>query len=305
MKRRILCLMVSLLLVGVVNAQNLPAYVREHDNNMPVVAQVVLDETPVTSGWTLNAYVGDDLRGTAEIQPTLYNTYWIQVYYDTPAQGEDSPTVSFKITNGTEEYSSTTTLTAAPEGYGTPGTPQVLYFTKAVEQTVVLTSGTNWVSFNVEITLDALKEAIVEAIPDASIVIKSQGGSMTYNPLRDRWIGSIDWDLTSSFRIEVPAEGEFEVSLVGMRLNGVDAITIVPGENWIAFPFATSMTLSEAFYEFATNGDVVTNQQGSSTYNSVRQRWIGSVSNLESGRGYLYNSKATETKTFTFPQPSR
>ena len=92
MNKRLLCFMASLLLCGAASAQNLPAYVRAHDNNMPVVAQVVLDETPVTSGWMLNAYVGDDLRGTAEIQTDLQNTYWIQVYYDTPAQHAWQPT---------------------------------------------------------------------------------------------------------------------------------------------------------------------------------------------------------------------
>ncbi|MBR4648178.1 MAG: choice-of-anchor J domain-containing protein, partial [Bacteroidales bacterium] len=62
-------------------------------------------------------------------------------------------------------------------------------------QTIALVTGTNWVSFNEEITLDDLKAALVAAAPGTAIKIYSQSNSTTYNPARNLWLGSLTWDV--------------------------------------------------------------------------------------------------------------
>ena len=62
-------------------------------------------------------------------------------------------------------------------------------------QTIELSQGWNWCSFNVEITLDDLKAALVEALPGTAISIMSQTQNTSYNPNNHRWVGSLAWDV--------------------------------------------------------------------------------------------------------------
>lgn len=302
MKKTLLTIVAALFLCGVANAQNSPAYVHAHDNNMPVVAQVVLDETPVTSGWTLNAYVGDDLRGTAEIQADLQNTYWIQVYYST--ETEDNTAVTFKITNGTDEYTSETTLNTLEEGYGTPGNPQLLEFAAMQTQTISLDAGWNWFSTYVDVSLTDLQSALVQSIGTGSeITINSRSGEFSFFN-GTRWRGDLtSIDITQMYQIETTTA--CNITLSGSRVNPTSyPITITPDFNWISFLCNEEMDITTAFNNFALTGDMVVSSSGqSSTFNGTR--WRGDLSVLEPGKGYIYESVSNETRYLSYPANNR
>jgi hypothetical protein len=165
-------------------------------------------------------------------------------------------------------------------------------------QTVALTSGANWVSFNVEITLNELKAALVEALPGATnIVIKSRTQNTRYNGTR--WLGSLTWDLSQMYNIVVP--NDCEIVMQGDQIDpSAHPATIIPGVNWIAYPLTETMSLTDAFAGFAMNGDKIKGRVGNSQYN--RGRWQGStLTTLEPGKGYKYNSPASENRTLVFP----
>lgn len=166
-----------------------------------------------------------------------------------------------------------------------------------VTQTVALTAGVNWFSTNVEITLDDLKAALVAALPGTSIKITSRTQSTNYNG--SRWRGTLSTlDVTQMYKIEVTAN--CEITLEGAPINPAEhPVTILPGVNWIAFPFNTNMTVANAFAGFAVSGDKVSSRTQSTNYNGTR--WRGTLSTLEPGCGYIYNSAATENRPFTFP----
>ena len=165
-------------------------------------------------------------------------------------------------------------------------------------QTIALVSGFNWISANVEITLDDLKAALVAALPGTTITINSQnGGSTTYNG--SRWRGSLSsLDLSQMYMIETTAAGE--MTLEGMPIVPSEhPANIFEGNNWIAFPLTQSMTLTNAFVGFPVNGDQVISQgDGSSTYNN---RWRGTLTTLDPNKGYLYFSASPNDRTLTFP----
>ena len=169
-----------------------------------------------------------------------------------------------------------------------------------VTQTIVLNAGFNWISVNVEVTLDALKAALVEALPGAtSIKIHSQdNGSTTYNGTR--WRGQLtSLDVTQMYKVETVSSGE--MTLEGMPVDpAAYPVTIRNGFNFIAYPFSQSMTLTNAFAGFVVNGDKVHSQSnGSSTYNGTR--WRGQLNTLEPSKGYKFESVSTEDRTFVFP----
>ena len=171
--------------------------------------------------------------------------------------------------------------------------------TTTVTQTIELAAGANWVSFNVDITLDQLKAALAAASPEASIKISGQNSSTTYIPRTHRWSGNLQWDLTQMYKIRVA--DACEISLEGMPVDPAEhPVTIVNGANYIAFPLTENMSLTNAFAGFAVNGDKILSQNSTATYN--RNRWQGSgLTNLELGKGYIYKSNVQGDRTLVFP----
>ena len=165
-------------------------------------------------------------------------------------------------------------------------------------QTIALSAGTNWVSFNVETNLDDLKAALV-ATNNTAITIQGQSQNATYNPGNGRWTGQLRvLDLSQMYKIKVA--DACEITLEGTPVDpSMYSITIAPGVNYIAYPFNTNMTVTNAFAGFGVNGDVVQSQLQNATYNG--SRWIGQLRNLEPGKGYIYKSASTETRVFNYP----
>ena len=167
-------------------------------------------------------------------------------------------------------------------------------------QTITLASGVNWVSFDVETTLDDLKAALV-ATGGTNIVIKAKNSSTTWNG--HRWLGSLNgFNVNQMFMIIL--QRGCEITLQGMPMApGAHPITISNGTNWIGYPLDESMTLTEAFAGFPANQDVVKSKTASATWNG--HRWVGQLNTLQPGQGYIYQSKASGNKTFTFPSGAK
>ena len=178
-----------------------------------------------------------------------------------------------------------------------------LFDTSSSAQTIALSAGTNWISTYVDITLDDLKDALVDALPGStSMMIKSQSGYTSYNGTR--WRGNLnEFDVAQMYQIMVSSD--CEITLEGMPVNPAElSITISNGPNWIGFPFSESMSVTETFAEFeAVIGDMIKSKDAYTTYNGTR--WRGGLTTFEPGQGYIYNSTAAETKTFTFPTGER
>ena len=170
-------------------------------------------------------------------------------------------------------------------------------------QDIALSSGANWVSFNVEITLDDLKAALVEAVPDSEITIQDQGSNTKYNPATHRWTGRLSaLDLSKMYKISV-AEG-CVIALEGMPVNPADhPATINSGANWIVFPLDEGMSPANAFAGFAQAGDKLQSQTQNASYNGTR--WTGQLNTLEPGQGYIYQSGVDEDRTLVFPASAK
>ena len=166
-------------------------------------------------------------------------------------------------------------------------------------QTVNLPQGASWWSTNLDITLEDLKAAIAEALGSTgTATIKSQTGYITYS--NGQWSPStgMTFDLSQMYMIQVSTTCTF--TLTGVPVNPSDyVITIHQGATWIGFPSGESMTVTAAFAGLnPENGDVVKGKMGNATFNGTS--WIGGLTTLEPGQGYIYMSNATGDKTFTY-----
>ena len=298
MKKRLLCLMASLLLCGAAIAQD-PAYVRAHDNNMPVVAQVVLDEVPVTtSEWTLKAYIGDDQRGEAVIQTSLNNTYWIQVYYSTDT--EDNTPVTFKITNAdNQEYTSTTTLNTLAVGYGTPLQPQEIEFAATQTQSTTLAEGWTWWSTPIEMEGNNGLEQLQSSISEYGTKIMSQSGTRLKRP-NGSWMGGFT-SLENEQCYKINVSETSTVTMTGVLADPADhEITLVGNGqwNWIGYPVTISQQAGSALANFTPEtGDAIMGPSGTGFFRN--NRWIPNIT-LTPGSGYMYKSNASTTKSFVY-----
>ena len=171
-------------------------------------------------------------------------------------------------------------------------------------QTLSLSSGTNWVSFNVAITLDDLKAALVAAAPNGTAIsVKSHTQTTQYNPNNHRWTGQLNsLDMTKMYRITV--DSDCQITMTGTPIDANEyPVTISSGVNWIAFPLNTSMSVRNAFQGFVENGDMIKSQTQNIQYKNGR--WQGQLNTLEPGKGYKYQSAESNDRTFTFPSNSQ
>lgn len=240
-------------------------------------------------------------------------------YFDITATA--NPAESGTITgNGTFEEGQTCTLTAsANDGYifanwtkngEVVSNSETYSFTvtenaafvanfeiNTVTRAIALSDGWNWVSFNVDITLADLKAALVTALGNTTIQIKSKDKSTTYNG--DSWRGSLN-SLDVSQMCKIKTTDDCVITLTGIRIMPESYPVIINhGVNWIGFPLNESISISDAFDGFAVNGDLIKSKDRSSSYNG--STWRGTLNTLEFGKGYIYKSIADEQKVFYFP----
>lgn len=311
MNKRLLILMVSLLLCGTLSAQNgwnTDPNSHSWSGNTPIVATVqingILQED--LNNLTLGAFAGDELRGRANVANTsVYDgQFWIQVYYNTGT----TEAISFKLYDAateTEYPACAVTKPTQDEGWGTPANPVELNFTatQTQTQTIALTSGTNWFSTYVDITLDDLKAALVAALPNTVIRIKNETQTTLYS--RGSWNGNLDWDVAKMYMIVVTAP--CELSFEGSPIEPTEhTITILGNGNatWIGYPFSEGTTVTSAFASIVLNGDRVKSVDGNSLFS--RGSWNGSVGTIDPGQGYIYvSSSSASDRLLIYPTPTQ
>lgn len=157
--------------------------------------------------------------------------------------------------------------------------------------TLQLAKGWNWASHNLYMPIAPAD------LPENATRVLSQ----TREAYRDgtKMVGSLTaMDAGALYKIQMKAAGTFTSSL--LRCDGSMPIALLPGWNWIGYPVDGAQTLSAALAGYLANeGDKLVGQDGFATYTSGA--WKGSLSTLETGKGYmLYTQQA---KSLSFQKP--
>ncbi len=165
-----------------------------------------------------------------------------------------------------------------------------------IEQTFQLGADWNWWSPNVDITLEDFEAAL----GDYGITITNKEGHYATNSTYG-WGGNLS-SIEVGTMYKVQTNEACTITVEGTLVDPAEhPITLVPGVNWIGFIGTESMSLSDAFVNLTpTNMDYIQTKDGVATYYQGIG-WRGSVSALNPGEGFIYKSKATTDKTFTYP----
>ena len=167
-----------------------------------------------------------------------------------------------------------------------------------VTQTDQLSSGANWWSSYVGLTLEQLETAL----GTNGIKISAQDGkSVTYHQTYG-WGGNLTSIETGKMYL-IETKDDCELNLEGTTIDPSSyVITLSHGNNWIGYNGTSPISVSAALANLtATSGDAITSQDGqSATYHSV-YGWGGNLKTLQPGQAYIYTSNATADVQFSFP----
>ena len=170
-----------------------------------------------------------------------------------------------------------------------------------VQQTVSLVAGWNW--WSAQVVADDLLAQMEQALGAYGVKIMAKDGKYrSYSSALGIWAGSLS-EIVVGQMYKIQTNTACEITITGASINPAEhPITLKSGFNWIGFTPNVSLGVNEAMSGYTpTNGDVIKPKSGTyATYNSTLGMWIGNMT-LEPGKGYMYESKATETKTFFFP----
>ena len=165
-----------------------------------------------------------------------------------------------------------------------------------VQQTVTLYQGWNWWSTYLDINLEQLEEAM----GSNGVNIVAQDGMASSYMSGMGWDGDIeDLDLSRMYMLQVNTT--FDLVLTSTLVDPTEyPITLIHGFNWIGYPLSEPMNVNQALSGLTpTVGDFIKSSTGISMFTG--SSWTGSFTTLEPGKGYMYWSNATGTKTFYFP----
>jgi hypothetical protein len=165
------------------------------------------------------------------------------------------------------------------------------------EETIELAEGCNWWSTNVEITLADFEAAL----GNYGVSITSQSGLSVANDANYGWGGDLATiEVGKMYMVQTTEACTITVSGT-VADPAAYPITLNPGVNWIGFVGTEGLSLDEALSNLTPNNlDNIKLLNATATYYQG-VGWRGSLTTLEPGKGYIYNSKATTPKTFNYP----
>ena len=190
--------------------------------------------------------------------------------------------------------------------WGTASSPIIFDGEERVVQNIDLIKGWNWISYNVASELfsdptSILNKAIFTG--DEQVKDETNGVYMTYDGVRKQWVNNdpaqaLKFDNRHMFLLQSPMTQKLIVS--GLAIHEKENLTldILPNWNYIRYLSTVNLPISEALAGFeAVEGDIIKSQDHFSMYGETTG-WLGSLTYLEPGKGYMLFSKNKTTLTY-------
>lgn len=182
---------------------------------------------------------------------------------------------------------------------GSLADPVVLEVTNHLQQTLALQPSWNWISLNVNPISARTENVFRPVLGDISYVkdknsVFSISNATTYG-------GTLKvMGVTSSYRVK--ANRATTLTVEGTAVNCAQTpIIINKGWTWIGYLPLQTMSVSDALADIApVSGDLVKSKTAFAVYDGAQ--WVGTLTRMTPGEGYMYHSHATEGFTFRYPE---
>lgn len=163
------------------------------------------------------------------------------------------------------------------------------------EQPVTLASGWTW--WAPTVVSSTLLSQLEQALGMSGILINSQNNGFA-RYANGSWESSLPGLVAGQmYRIQTSAPCQFTLS--GVPATGVE-VSIVSGYNWFGYTGAEPLRLADLDISPApASGDKINSQEeGFAVFNGTM--WSGTLTSLQPGKGYVYISVDSQSKTLTF-----
>ncbi len=160
---------------------------------------------------------------------------------------------------------------------------------------LALGEGWNWVShpFSEALNVNDFKEHVDRIMGQTLESWYNDNSQSMEGPLKTLQTGTL-------YKMETSHNCVMEFSKKSP--NNVSPIPLRRGWNWIGYPFRASQTLAAATAGILSEeGDIVVGQGGFSVF-SKEKGWVGTLSSLMPGYGYMYHSANAKSLQFQKPQ---
>ena len=182
---------------------------------------------------------------------------------------------------------------------GTLADPVVLEVTNHLQQTLALQPSWNWISLNVNPVSARTENVFQPVLGDISYV---KDKKRVFNISNDTTYGGTlkVMGVTSSYRVK--ALRATTLSVEGTAVNCAQTpITINKGWTWIGYLPLQTMSVADALADIApVSGDLVKSKTAFAVYDGAQ--WVGTLTRMTPGEGYMYQSHAPEGFTFRYPE---
>lgn len=278
----------------------------DYQFSMSIFGQLKMDDIiSANEEDQLVAFINGEVRGKATLQYVSQYDHYV-AFLNVYSNSTNSDSIEFKMWNAMkgEIYVDVVPELVFTENdiVGTPGQPQLFTGTNKILKLIPAASGWTWVSFPLNsdqfTSTDALFSEVNVTDGD---VIKGLFAYDQYDQTAG-WIGGISsnggFNAASTYKVSLASADTIE--LLG-EVAHPDSVNIVvnPGWNWVGFVSPKNLDIQTAMANYnAQDGDVLKSQFDFAYYDS-QIGWVGSLSHLKSGQGYML--KASATDTFNFP----
>lgn len=267
----------------------------------------------------LFAFVGDELRGATElIYIEDYDAYF--VFFSVYSNNALNESIEFRLWDASEgkiqaqimvnEASSISFEDEAVVGSFT----ELIHFeaTNMLRQEIALNSGWNWVSFNLDAEDGASPNHLMIPTVTSSLTeinisnFKSQSAYAQYidvEGMDQNWFGSLtELSVEDMFMLKI-SEKDTIVYEGQAVLPYETPIAISSGWNWIGYLGQRMLAINDALSSLnPTSGDVVKSKTAFSMYANESLGWLGSLNNMQGGKGYMLRS--ADSGVLTYPESS-
>ena len=184
---------------------------------------------------------------------------------------------------------------------GTLAEPVVLEVTNLLQQWLALQPSWNWISLNVN-PVSARTENVFQPVLGDISYVKDKNDFFNITSTTN-YGGSLKvMGVTSSYRVK--AQRATALTVDGAAVNCAQTpIIINKGWTWIGYLPLQTMSVSDALADIEpVSGDLVKSKTAFAVYDGAQ--WVGTLTRMTPGEGYMYRSNAAEGFTFRYPEVS-
>lgn len=278
----------------------------QFEYSMNVFGRLIIDGVVSTDQYDMvAAFVGDEVRGVA-IPTYVSGVDDYQVFLTIYSNEVNNEAIELRVYDASTGY---THENVTPEITFTANTimgsvvsPVDIEADERISREYALKAGWTWISFNLDDENLASVGSLFGDIGSDGDIVKNQSTFDEYSS--GAWFGTLSssggFAAGDMYKVKLAESATLKV--IGQPFDvASNPIAISSGWNFIGFVPQEKMTLAEALVSISPEvGDVIKSSTSFAMYSGSSLGWVGSLTNLQPGRGYMLN--ATSDGTLTYPE---